>query len=405
MKLGRRSTRRSSNLLVELHRRTGEQLYALDFHEDLIFESTLGEGAFGRVDCYTLKPVGDPTFKPVSVAVKRLKVTTISAEAVQEFFDEITLMKLLDHPNVVKFLGSGTYMSEENVELPFLCQEMLKESLQQKLQSKKYSAHEAISWCLDIAKGMQYLHTRRPTIVHRDLKPNNILLTDQGSAKVIDFGLFATTKAPSLVPVPPETPGGIPMTPSTPLDTKSPRTPYTPGVPQTGTRPTTPESRTPGGKRFDQCFDEEYEQLSKNGIFQHKIVGNVGSYKYMAPENFADQPYCEKVDVYSFSMVMYSLLTKREPHDGLYLAPHQIASAAVKDNLRPKLKSKWPDELKCLIKDCWNGDPTERISFGEIIHRLEELMSNPHLMAVLERSYENAATKFFRSLQMCRGRT
>lgn len=383
------ASRRSSNLLVELQRRTGEQLYALDFEEDLIFERNLGEGAYGTVDGYTLKPIGDPTFKPVSVAVKRLKAKTISEEAVQEFFDEVTLMKLLDHPNVVKFVGSGTYVSEGNVELPFLCQEMLKESLHEKLQSKKYSAHEAIHWCLDIAKGMQYLHTRRPSIVHRDLKPNNILLTEDGVAKVIDFGLFATTKAPSLVP-PSGSSGVIPMSA------------WSPGAPYNANTPPTPESMGTQ-QTFDQCFDAEYEQLSKNGIFQHKIVGNVGSYKYMAPENFAHMPYGEKVDVYSYSMVMHALLNKREPHEGLYLAPQQIASAAVKENLRPHLKSKWPDELKCLIQDCWNGDPAERISFREVVHRLEEFISNPALMTQLERAYDSVGTRLFRSFQLCRG--
>lgn len=42
---------------------------------------------------------------------------------------------------------------------------------------------------LDIAKGLDYLHQRKPTIVHRDMKSSNVLITARGVAKIADFGL------------------------------------------------------------------------------------------------------------------------------------------------------------------------------------------------------------------------
>jgi serine/threonine protein kinase len=42
---------------------------------------------------------------------------------------------------------------------------------------------------LDIAKGLDYLHKRKPTIVHRDMKSSNVLITARGVAKIADFGL------------------------------------------------------------------------------------------------------------------------------------------------------------------------------------------------------------------------
>jgi mitogen-activated protein kinase kinase kinase 7 len=55
---------------------------------------------------------------------------------------------------------------------------------------RRYSAGHAISWALQCARGVSYLHSLQPKVIHRDLKPPNLLLVDKGGTqlKICDFG-------------------------------------------------------------------------------------------------------------------------------------------------------------------------------------------------------------------------
>ncbi|KIO33515.1 hypothetical protein M407DRAFT_65518, partial [Tulasnella calospora MUT 4182] len=88
----------------------------------------------------------------------------------------------LEHPNIVPLLGWTVtpYLS-------FISPWCKKGNIKRHL--KKFSKIERLQLLLGIAKGLEYLHSRRPPVVHGDLKPENVLLSDQGEPLLTDFGM------------------------------------------------------------------------------------------------------------------------------------------------------------------------------------------------------------------------
>ena len=110
---------------------------------------------------------------------------------VEKFFKEIELLSEMNHPNVVKFLGTYSKQSPSlSFELPVLVMERMECSLTQYLSTHEKGSipdDKAIQILLDVAKGLVYLHEEMK-VAHRDLSSNNILLAADLSAKIADLG-------------------------------------------------------------------------------------------------------------------------------------------------------------------------------------------------------------------------
>ncbi|XP_057973818.1 receptor-like kinase TMK3 isoform X2 [Malania oleifera] len=148
-------------------------------------ENELGRGGFGVV----YKGELDDGTK---IAVKRMEAGVISNKALDEFQAEIAVLSKVRHRHLVSLLG----YSIEGYERILVYEYMPKGALSKHLFHWKSLKLEPLSWkrrlniALDVARGMEYLHSMaHQSFIHRDLKPSNILLGDDYRAKVSDFGL------------------------------------------------------------------------------------------------------------------------------------------------------------------------------------------------------------------------
>ena len=106
---------------------------------------------------------------------------------IEKFEQEILLHKDQRHPNIVQLMG--VYYSPESKFVPTLVMEYLPFALSSCLIKQELELKVKYSILHDIAKGLRYLHEKRPPIIHRDLTANNVLLTSSYTAKISDLGV------------------------------------------------------------------------------------------------------------------------------------------------------------------------------------------------------------------------
>ncbi|KAI4377243.1 hypothetical protein MLD38_014907 [Melastoma candidum] len=115
--------------------------------------------------------------------------------------------------------------------------------------------------------------------------------------------------------------------------------------------------------------------LGLSKVKQHTLVsgGVRGTLPWMAPELLSGKTsmVSEKIDVYSFGIVMWELLTGDEPYADMHCA--SIIGGIINDSLRPQIPSWCDPEWRSLMESCWASDPAERPSFSEISQKLRSM--------------------------------
>ncbi|KAK7401536.1 hypothetical protein VNO78_13087 [Psophocarpus tetragonolobus] len=95
-----------------------------------------------------------------------------------------------------------------------------------------------------------------------------------------------------------------------------------------------------------------------------------GTYRWMAPEMIKGKRYGRKVDVYSFGLVLWELVSGKVPFEDM--SPIQVAVAVADRNLRPVVPSHCPHILSDLMKQCWDLKPEKRPEFWHVVRVLEQ---------------------------------
>lgn len=237
------------------------------------------------------------------------KSTTENEErelALADFRQEISLLKSLRHPNIVLLLAYSTSQDYECIISELMKCSLLDVFKSHMVTGTRMNHRTQIAFGTQLAQGMYYLHTCKPPIIHRDLKPANLLLDHYSG--VLKISDFGLSKV-------------------------------------------RPDPKKLGTDKF-------------------RMTGETGSYRFMAPEVYRYEPYNETVDIYSYSMILFYLLTGKPPWP--HLPGDEAVRLASDDGDRPPLPRDMDLRLQALLKDCWDDNPSRRPNFHVILKILSD---------------------------------
>jgi serine/threonine-protein kinase len=140
----------------------------------------LGHGGMGRV---FLARRADGQFDR-QVALKLLGTSIPSPETQNRFLAERQILAQLNHPNIARLLDGGVSAAGQ----PYFVMEVVHgRPIDQYCATHRCSFRERLRLVLDVCDAVQYAHQQ--LVVHRDLKPANVLVSDDGTVKLLDFGI------------------------------------------------------------------------------------------------------------------------------------------------------------------------------------------------------------------------
>jgi serine/threonine protein kinase/tetratricopeptide (TPR) repeat protein len=140
----------------------------------------IGAGGMGEV--YRAFRADDQYRK--EVALKVIRGGYDSGSVLTRFKDERQILASLEHPNIARLLDGGTTAEGS----PYLVMELINgQPIASYCDGRNLSVADRLAVFLQVCAAVQYAHQR--LIIHRDIKPGNILVTSDGTPKLLDFGI------------------------------------------------------------------------------------------------------------------------------------------------------------------------------------------------------------------------
>jgi len=256
-------------------------------------EAKLGEGGMGVVYRAQDLSLNRP------VAIKFLSSKVADEERRRRFQQEAQTASALNHPHILTVFEAGTVDGQQYLVTEFIdgC------NLRQWAEREKPTPRQLLEMLVGVADGLAAAH--QASIVHRDIKPENILVSRQGWAKVVDFGLAKVVE------------------------------------PSSG------------------------EQETKTIDAVKTRVGTVlGTVAYMSPEQAAGRPVDARSDIFSFGIVLHELLAGERPFGGK--SDIDVLHAILHSPPRPLVSA--PPDLSRVVEKALEKDVADRYqSMREVV--------------------------------------
>lgn len=140
----------------------------------------LGQGGMGTV----YRGIDTTTEQPVAIKILKPELTGRDPDALKRFQLEGEALRKLNHPNIVKILDSADIEGVHYLVMEFVNGGSLRHALE---KTPQFTVQRALYVALDLADALTRAH--RLQILHRDVKPDNVLIADDGTPRLTDFGM------------------------------------------------------------------------------------------------------------------------------------------------------------------------------------------------------------------------
>ncbi len=145
-------------------------------------EARIGSGGMSTV----YRATDETLQRPVAIKLMNREIASDS-DQLERFRREARAVAQLSHPHIVGVIDYGEDDSRPYIVFEYVEGETLKERIR---RTGRLPSTEAVAYAIEIARALGVAHARH--IVHRDVKPQNVLIDDEGRAKVTDFGIART---------------------------------------------------------------------------------------------------------------------------------------------------------------------------------------------------------------------